>query len=198
MTRTVGLLSLQRMPSDEDLLEVLETLRTYGAVGETSLPHAIRHAEAFLAAIPAHCEQLIDLGSGGGLPALVIACRLPLVTFVLTDRRERRTDLLRRACLRLDIADRVTVLTGDVMRLCQQQDLGRRFDVVTARSFGPPLWTLMCAAPFLTESGVAIVSEPPDDQGADRWPEADLLELNFSASAEHFQYVKRLNFTLRA
>lgn len=184
------------MPSDKDLLDVLENLRTYGVVGESSLPHAIRHAEAFLPAIPAHCEQLIDLGSGGGLPALVIACRLPDVTFVLTDRRERRTDLLRRACLRLDIADRVTVVTGDVIRLCQQPDLTRRFDVVTARSFGPPLWTLMCAAPFLTHNGVAIVSEPPDHSDEDRWPEADLRDLHFSLSAEQFHYVKRLDFTL--
>src|SRR3954452_9036417 len=113
MTRTAGWSSLRRMPDDSDLLRVLQGLRERGALGEASLPDAVRHAEAFVAAMPPSTRRVIDLGSGGGLPGLVLAVRLPHVSFVLTDRRERRMDLLRMACVRLELMERVTVITGD-------------------------------------------------------------------------------------
>ena len=191
MIRIVGSSSLRRMADDQALLDALASLRDYGALGEQSLPQAIAHADAFVAAIPAGCRRLIDLGSGGGLPGLVLACRLPEVAVVLTDRRERRTDLLRRACARLGLTERVTVVTGDVARLSQRAELSASFNVVTARSFGPPLWTLTCARPFLAESGVVIVSEPPDSDVADRWPESEVAELGLRASAVEFAHVRR-------
>ena len=78
------------MADDSALLEVLESLRERGALGESSLPQAIEHADAFVAAIPPLTRRVIDLGSGGGLPGLVVAMRLADAEIVLTDRRERR------------------------------------------------------------------------------------------------------------
>ena len=159
---------------DAALLAVLESLRERGALGEPSLPRAIAHAEAFVVSVPTAARRLIDLGSGGGLPGLVLAVQLPAIQVVLTDRRERRMDLLRLACSRLGIADRVTVITGDVTRLAELREYAGQFDVVTARSFGEPLWTLDCALPFLSVDGVIIVSEPPSGDVDVRWPPADL------------------------
>ena len=115
------------MPDDAALLQVLASLREYGAVGESSLAQAIAHADCFTSAIPSGCRALIDLGSGGGLPGLVLALRFPEASVVLTDRRERRTDLLRRACARLELLDRVTVITGDVARLVTARGMGEQF-----------------------------------------------------------------------
>jgi 16S rRNA (guanine527-N7)-methyltransferase len=39
------------------------------------------------------------------------------------------------------------------------------FDVVVARSFGPPPVVAECAAPFLRTGGVLVVSEPPVGSG---------------------------------
>src|SRR3954471_13072331 len=102
------------MPDDAALLVVLESLRDRGALGEPSLPRAVAHAEAFLAPIAPGAATLIDLGSGGGLPGLVLADRLPTTEIVLTERRERRADLLRLAVTRLGWDGRVTVFAGDV------------------------------------------------------------------------------------
>ncbi len=38
-----------------------------------------------------------------------------------------------------------------------------QFDLVTARSFGPPAVTAECAVRFLKPGGVLIVSEPPTE-----------------------------------
>ncbi|MCU1397690.1 MAG: rRNA small subunit methyltransferase [Acidimicrobiales bacterium] len=155
---------------DTKLLSVLESLRDRGALGEPSLPRAVDHADSFVAEIPTSARSLVDLGSGGGLPGLVIAVRRPDLRVVLVDRRERRMDLLRLACARLGIAERVTVLTGDVVRLAKDGTHRGMYDVVTARAFGDPIFTLECAVPFLAAGGVVIVSEPPLVDLATRWP----------------------------
>lgn len=189
------------MADDTLLLAVLESLRERGALGEPSLVGAVAHAESFVAAIPADCLHLLDLGSGGGLPGLVIAARLPHIHVTLVDRRERRMDLLRRACARMEFGDRVIVRTGDVRQLAQLGELSGSFDAVTARSFGPPLWTLRCAHPFLRRGGSAIVSEPPpaDETGTIpaglvqvelRWPPEAVRGLGFHNS-EPFLAVRR-------
>jgi 16S rRNA (guanine527-N7)-methyltransferase len=158
------------MPDDAALLVVLESLRDRGALGEPSLPGAIAHAETFLAPLHLGTARLIDLGSGGGLPGLVLADRLPSTEIVLTERRERRADLLRLAVTRLGWENRVTVFAGDVVRLGRDPVMMGSFDAVTARAFGEPLWTLRCAAPFLTSSGIVVISEPPASDSAQRWP----------------------------
>jgi 16S rRNA G527 N7-methylase RsmG len=182
------------MPDDSALLEVLTSLRERGALGETSLPQAIEHADAFVAAIPPSTRRLIDLGSGGGLPGLVVAMRLPHVEVVLTDRRERRMDLLRLACSRLGL-DHVVVLTADVVRLGGRVEYAAQFDAVTARSFGDPAWTLTCAVPFLTRAGVVVVSEPPEVFDQVRWPQELLDRLGLRRSAETFSRVRRFERT---
>jgi predicted O-methyltransferase YrrM len=165
------------MPDDSTLLAVLESLRERGALGEPSIPRAITHAEAFVAPIPGAARRLIDLGSGGGLPGLVVAVRRPMLSIVLTERRERRGDLLRLACTRLGLEDRVSVFVGDVVALAKQASAKNSFDVVTARAFGDPLWTLRCAVPFLSPTGIIVVSEPPVVSIAERWPIDDVGDL---------------------
>ena len=134
---------------------------------------------------------MLDLGSGGGLPGLVIATRLRNVSVVLTDRRERRMDLLRLACARLSLDSRVTVLTVDVVALARDPAFRGRFDVVTARAFGDPLWTLACAVPFLGDGGVIVVSEPPHVDEDLRWPQAEVDQLGLVPSPQSFAHVKR-------
>ena len=52
-------------------------------------PHciaAVAHADAFAAALPSSAA-VVDLGSGGGLPGLVIAVRRPDLRLTLVERR---------------------------------------------------------------------------------------------------------------
>ena len=170
--RTAGWSSLRRMTDDTRLLAVLDGIRERGAIGEASLDAAVAHAEQYLRHIPANARTLADLGSGGGLPGLVIAVRRPDLAVVLVERRTQRADLLRRAVSSLDLGSRVEVQATDVKELAD--DRAGTFDVVTARSFAAPDVTAHWASRLLLDGGVLIVSEPPIDQ-PDRWP-AELLD----------------------
>ena len=179
------------MPDDSALLTVLESLRDRGALGEPSLPRAVAHAEAFLAPIRPDAARLIDLGSGGGLPGLVLADRLPATQVVLTERRERRADLLRLAVSRLGWTGRVTVFAGDVVALGRSPEMASSFDAVTARAFGEPLWTLRCASTFVSPTGVVVISEPPSSTVAPRWPAEQVEQTGMMpASSDSFPSVR--------
>jgi 16S rRNA (guanine527-N7)-methyltransferase len=69
------------------------------------------------------------------------------------------------------------VLIGRAEEIARDPGFSEAFDLVTARSFGPPAVTAECAARFLKIGGVLIVSEPPTDDGTDRWKASVLAEL---------------------
>ena len=53
------------------------------------------------------------------------------------------------------------------------------FDAVIARGFGPPDVTLSFAARLVRPGGYVVISEPPDDVGAnDRWDATLLNDVN--------------------
>jgi 16S rRNA (guanine527-N7)-methyltransferase len=66
------------------------------------------------------------------------------------------------------LTDRTTVVQGRAEEHGRDPGLRGSFDLVTARSFGPPASTAECAAPFLAVGGRLLVSEPP--MGPPRWP----------------------------
>jgi 16S rRNA (guanine527-N7)-methyltransferase len=114
------------------------------------------------------------------VPGLVLALRWPASTWTLVDAMERRCRFLSEAIEELGLASRVQVVQGRAEELGREPSLRGRFDVVTARSFGPPAVTAECAAPFLAAGGRLLVSEPPTE--AVRWPdEVALLGLAVGA-----------------
>jgi 16S rRNA (guanine527-N7)-methyltransferase len=141
---------------DEALLAALTVLHQHGHIGQP-LVEAVAHSERFVRAVPADARTLLDLGSGGGLPGLVIADRRPSLRVTLVERRQNRADDLRRAVGRLAFGDRVRVVTGEV------DAMSGSFDVVTARAFAAPIITLRAAMRLLAGDGVALISDPPGD-----------------------------------
>lgn len=153
----------------ERLLETLRDAQRFGFFGDRPIEEAVLHARAFVDAIgvlPAGA-RIVDLGSGGGLPGLVVADACPQASVLLVDRREKRADFLRLAVRRLRWRH-VEVMAADVERLVEAVGGGARppFDVVTARGFGPPMTTLGCGAALIGPRGRIVISEPPAD---DRW-----------------------------
>lgn len=153
--------------------EVLERARALGFLGPGPVEAHIEHARGFAAAFRVPPARFVDLGSGGGVPGLVLAELWPASTAVLLDSMERRTAFLASAIEELGVGDRVLVVRE------RAEVYGREhraeFDAVVARGFAPPPVTAECAAPLLRVDGLLVVSEPPED-GA-RWPAEAVGEL---------------------
>jgi 16S rRNA (guanine527-N7)-methyltransferase len=162
------------------LIETLRDAQRFGFFGDRDIGEAVEHSRAFADALGplAAGTRLLDLGSGGGLPGLVLADAYPEASIVLLDRRQKRTDFLERAVLRLGW-QHVTVRAADVHRLIHEVSQGQleRFDVVTARGFGPPEVTLRAAVSLCRPGGWIVISEPPS---GDRWSEGLLAELGLT------------------
>lgn len=150
------------MTDDTRLLVALGVIQARGAIGERSLVDAIAHADRFVDLIPSGPRSLVDLGSGGGLPALVICWRRRDLSVTMVERRAARADMLRRAIVSLELGESVVVENADVRTVCIESPAG--FGVVTARSFADLPTTARYIDALLSPGGVALISEPPADR----------------------------------
>ena len=162
---------------DQGLIEALALAQRLGVTGEHDLVDAITHARGFvrcLEAVPAGAS-VVDLGSGGGLPGIVIAHDRPDLAVTLVERRRSRADLLVRMAgritgMRPSPGCPVMVVYDDVAHMATPHG---GFDAATARSFGSPPVTLAAATSVVRHGGLIVISDPPPGS-ADRWS-PDLL-----------------------
>jgi 16S rRNA (guanine527-N7)-methyltransferase len=178
------------------LTAALLQAREWGFLGDGPLDVHLAHAHGFADAAQStavdslgpstggHREEgpWLDLGSGGGIPGLVLAHRWPDREAVLLDSNERRARFLIEVVESQGWSDRVRVVTQRAELAGRDGALRGSFVLVVARSFGPPPVTAECAAPFLQIGGHLIVSEPPDpdpfgSSGDVRWPAEGLSDL---------------------
>lgn len=177
------------MTSDSDLalLEVLSESRRRGLIGPAAPADQLEHSRGFSDLLAGNSRlghfvlgpsvppvtdagermTVLDLGSGGGVPGLVLAVDLPHAGLILLESAARRCRFLEWAVKQLDIADRVRVIHNGAEDAARSPLLRESADVVTARSFGPPAVTAECARGFLVDGGHLIVSEPPLDSTPD-------------------------------
>ncbi len=158
------------MADHEELTAALSEAQRLGFLGARPIAEVIEHARAFVECLDALApgDRVIDLGSGGGVPGLVIANDRPDLLVVLLDRRSKRTDFLQRVTRRLDWIDRVSIIAGDVDHFHPPS----LFDAAVARGFGPPTFTLRTAARLVRNGGLVVISQPPSDDShspSDRW-----------------------------
>jgi len=179
--------------------ELLTDARALGFLGPGPLDPQLRHARGFATIgrrlSPVGSPRLVDLGSGGGLPGLVVAAEWPEVTVALLEANGRRAAFLRRAAERLGLEGRVSVLEGRAEVCGREPELRAGFDGTLARSFGRPAVVAECAAPLLKVGGWLLVSEPPRSEGEEdrdgRWPTAPLRQLGLEPAEvlhEGFEY----------
>jgi 16S rRNA (guanine527-N7)-methyltransferase len=166
------------------LTRALEESRARGYLGPQSVEPQIVHALGF-----SHCWEafqhapptaILDLGSGGGLPGLVLLDHWKCRT-VLLDSMMKRSNCLREVLAWPDAPPGGEVVIARAEEAARWPELDDQFDLVTARSFGPPAVTAECAARFLKIGGVLIVSEPPTERAGERWDPTGLARLGFVA-----------------
>lgn len=119
------------------------------ARGEVDSRH-IPESVAFANWLPQGLETLLDIGSGGGFPGLVIAIVRPEISVHLVDSVAKKAEFLRETAERLDVsctvhAKRVEALTRMTPRLT--------VDAVTARAVASLSDLARMAAPLLKSGG---------------------------------------------
>lgn len=171
----MALLSPEKKKS---VLDALGEAQRIGMLGGAPLELVVERSLAFVRALPTSVHTVIDLGSGGGDPGLVIAAADTELVLTLVDRREKRTDLLGRLVGRLGLRDQVEVITADVAELPTRFP-GRQWDAATSRGFGSPEYTAEHAAPLVVAQGFLLVTEPPGSNGG-RWTQPAIRQLGFT------------------
>ena len=138
----------------------------------------LEHAESMATAIgPEFGGRFLDLGSGAGVPGLILLEAWPSATGVLLDARQQRCRFLEDALVELELQDRGSVACSRAEDLARDPRCRGRFDLVVARGFGGPATTAECAVGFLAPSGRLAVSEPRGAPRTDRWPDDGLAQL---------------------
>ncbi len=105
----------------------------------------------FAGQFPEGAEEVLDLGSGVGLPGIPLAIVMPETGFTLIDRSGRRVDLCRRVTRILGL-ENCRVVKGDI------ETVGIRGDVVVSRASLPPDRLLPLLPDLMKTPGVAIVA----------------------------------------
>jgi 16S rRNA (guanine527-N7)-methyltransferase len=205
-----------------DLFAVLSEARERGYLGDQPIEAQAAQAEGFLEVARAVLGLgsfsaeifrtmtapgdapggigLLDLGSGGGMPGLVLAANpMPFMSrFTLLEASERRAAWLAKAAAVLGISEWVEVARDRAELAGRRPTYRAQYEIVVSRSFGRPGVTAECAAPFLRPGGVLVVSEPPPDSPdlvnqpmprssqplCRRWPSEQLAELGLGPPVE--------------
>jgi 16S rRNA (guanine527-N7)-methyltransferase len=164
---------------DPRLHKVLVAAQDLGYIGPAPLTKAIAHAEGFATGLSEPPARFVDLGSGGGLPGLVLLLLWPASHATLIDGSTRRAAFLDEAVEALELGERAQVVAERAEVAGRNPDLRYAHDLVVARSFGPPAVTAECASPFLRIGGTLVVSEPPT-VAPNRWPPDSLALLGLT------------------
>lgn len=129
-----------------------------------------RHIEdslQLLPLIPDTTKTLADLGSGAGLPGLVIALARPEIAVTLIERDQRKAAFLTEATRTLSLTN-VAILAQDITAT------RARFDVVTARALASLSTLCTLAYPLLGMNAICLFPKGENlamelEEAGDKW-----------------------------
>lgn len=126
------------------------------------LERHVPECRALATLLPRGSARLLDVGSGGGFPGMIVAIERPELTVHLLDATQKKTTFLREAAAELGIE--VTVHTGRAEELARGE-LRASFDLVTARAVAPLERLVPWTLPFLRPGGLVYAIK------GERWAE---------------------------
>jgi 16S rRNA (guanine527-N7)-methyltransferase len=169
LTRRAGRLGI---PLSDDLVEKLAAF--YGLLARwnqkinlTSLAdpdEAIDRLilEPLLAArdVPGGASRFMDIGSGGGSPAIPLKLAVPQLELTMVEVKVRKSAFLREASRHLSLANTV-VETARVEELLARPQLHETFDLITMRAVRIEARMLNTIQAFLKPGGIVLLFRGP-------------------------------------
>jgi len=139
----------------ELLLDWNRSVNLTGARTVEQVEAQVKDAAALLAVSWKGIRRVIDIGSGGGLPAVPLALALPQVQFTLLEANARKCAFLEHVAVTLELRN-VAVLCGRAEDLGHQPLVREQFDRAISRAAAPAPVLLELALPFVTTGGDLI------------------------------------------
>lgn len=99
-----------------------------------------------------NAKRVIDLGTGGGVPGIPLACVAPNVQFLLMDATRKKIEAVRRIVEPLGLLN-VELIWGRAETLARNPPYRGTADLVTARAVAKLSELTVLAAPFLKAGG---------------------------------------------
>lgn len=143
------------------------------------LTHHLLDSLSVIAPLRAHLSgrpvpRLLDVGSGGGLPGVVIALLCPEWSVTCVDTVGKKAAFIRQAAAELGLPH-LTALHARVETLAPSPG----FDVITARAFASLSLLVDLTRPLLRQDGVwaAMKGQPPHQEIAELSPETQVFHV---------------------
>ena len=165
----IAAMHLDVSPAQQDkLMDYLALMFKWNAVYNlTSLRDPMQmvthHLLDSLAAVPAFAKahNVLDVGSGGGLPGIVLAIVRPDMKVSMIDTVHKKTAFLTQVKAELGLTN-VTVYTARV----EQLQVSDKFDVITSRAFADLLDFVNWSSHLLADGGryIALKGVAPKDE----------------------------------
>lgn len=115
-------------------------------------------AAKYLPAAPG--TRLMDVGSGGGSPAIPLKLAAPHVALTMVEVKTRKSAFLREAVRQLEL-DRTTVENSRYEELLTRPELHETFNVLSMRAVRVETSTLLTLQAFLAPSGEILLFRGP-------------------------------------
>lgn len=112
-----------------------------------------------LSALP-ETGRVIDIGTGGGVPGLVLAIARPDLEFVLTDSASKKTSWVKELVDELELKN-VEVVTSRLELLGRDESFRAQFDAVTAKALAGLAVLTEFALPLLKVGGRLLAYKGP-------------------------------------
>jgi 16S rRNA (guanine527-N7)-methyltransferase len=144
---------------------LLEWNRSINLTGARTLEQAealIADAGGLVNASWAGVTRVIDIGSGGGLPAIPLAVSMPQVHFTLLEANTRKCAFLEHVAATLSLAN-VVIAAGRAEELGHRPALREQFDRAISRAAARPEVLLELALPFVRTGGDLVAQVSPLD-----------------------------------
>jgi len=197
----IDAMRLDVSPAQQDkLMNYLALMFKWNAVYNlTSLRDPMQmvthHLLDSLAAVPAFAaaKNVLDVGSGGGLPGIVLAIVRPDMKVSMIDTVHKKTAFLTQVKAELGLAN-VTVYTARV----EQLQVSDKFDVITSRAFADLSDFVNWSSHLLADGGryIALKGVAPKDE-QERLPaewkidKVEPLEVPRLGAERHLVFIER-------
>ncbi len=144
------------------LLEWNRSINLTGARTLEQVEALIADAAVLAGASWAGVSRVIDIGSGGGLPAVPLAIGMPQVQFTLLEANARKSAFLEHVAGTLGLTNLVVAL-GRAEELGHLPALREQFDRAISRAAARPEVLLELALPFVRTGGDLVAQVSPLD-----------------------------------